>query len=402
MPEAREAGAPAAPPRPADGAGTHLPGPRGAAPAAPAAASSGSGGGGGGRDRYLDLLRALALVRVVVYHTFGWAWLTLLFPSIGIMFALAGSLAAHSLQRPALSVVRGRLRRLLVPFWLFAAAVTVLMLLHGWRPHSWHRMLLWILPLADPPGTAWAEQIIAPLWYIRTYLWLVLLSPWLLKAFRAAPRSCLTACGALVVLAQYDRLPLAEPALTPVVDLVTFAACWLLGFAHRDGLLDALRARTVVAAAALCLVAGGWFAYTHPTDEGIDLGEIPLAQALWSAGFVLLLLRFRPRRMRRVPGADGAVGLLNARAVTVYLWHEVALFASVPLIDLMWDVPFFEAHLPLDATWFQFLVVWPLIGAAVVLVGWTEDLASRRRPRLWPAGGRKRGRRARGRAAGAR
>ncbi|MGW2354803.1 mannose-binding protein, partial [Actinacidiphila glaucinigra] len=42
MPEAREAGAPAAPPRPADGAGTHIPGPRGAAPAAPAAASSGS------------------------------------------------------------------------------------------------------------------------------------------------------------------------------------------------------------------------------------------------------------------------------------------------------------------------------------------------------------------------
>lgn len=171
-----------------------------------------------------------------------------------------------------------------------------------------------------------------------------------------------------------------------MVDLVTFAACWLLGFAHRDGLLDALRARTVVAAAALCLVAGGWFAYTHPTDEGIDLGEIPLAQALWSAGFVLLLLRFRPRRMHRVPGADGAVGLLNARAVTVYLWHEVALFASVPLIDLMWDVPFFEAHLPLDATWFQFLTVWPLIGAAVVLVGWTEDLAARRRPRLWPHG----------------
>ncbi|WUD75639.1 acyltransferase [Streptomyces sp. NBC_00510] len=401
MSEAREAGAPAAPPRPADGAGTPIPGPRSSTPAAPAPAPS-TGGGGGGRDRYLDLLRALALVRVVVYHTFGWAWLTLLLPSIGIMFALAGSLAAHSLQRPALSVVRGRLRRLLVPFWLFAAAVTVLMLLHGWRPHSWHRMLLWILPLADPPGTAWAEQIIAPLWYIRTYLWLVLLSPWLLKAFRAAPRSCLAACGALVVLAQYDRLPLAEPALTPVVDLVTFAACWLLGFAHRDGLLDALRARTVVASAALCLAAGGWFAYTHPTDEGIDLGEIPLAQALWSAGFVLLLLRFRPRRMGRLPVADGAVGLLNARAVTVYLWHEVALFASVPLIDLMWDVPFFEAHLPLDATWFQFLVVWPLIGAAVLLVGWTEDVASRRRPRLWPTGGRKRGRRARGRAAGAR
>ncbi|MCF2434456.1 hypothetical protein LV779_04575 [Streptomyces thinghirensis] len=32
-----------------------------------------------GRDRYLDLLRSIALVRVVVYHLFGWAWLSVVF-----------------------------------------------------------------------------------------------------------------------------------------------------------------------------------------------------------------------------------------------------------------------------------------------------------------------------------
>ena len=53
-----------------------------------------------GRDRYLDLLRSIALVRVVVYHLFGWAWLTVLFPSMGVMFALAGSLMARSLAGP--------------------------------------------------------------------------------------------------------------------------------------------------------------------------------------------------------------------------------------------------------------------------------------------------------------
>src|SRR4051812_14824854 len=66
-------------------------------------------GVGGGRARYLDLLRAVALVRVVTYHAFGWAWLTLAFPSMGVMFALAGSLMARSLDRPAVSVVRGRM-----------------------------------------------------------------------------------------------------------------------------------------------------------------------------------------------------------------------------------------------------------------------------------------------------
>ncbi|MFD0526209.1 hypothetical protein ACFQ1I_01415 [Kitasatospora arboriphila] len=42
-----------------------------------------------GRDRYLDLLRALALVRVVFLHMFAWTWLPIVFPSMGVMFALA-------------------------------------------------------------------------------------------------------------------------------------------------------------------------------------------------------------------------------------------------------------------------------------------------------------------------
>ncbi|MFD4683184.1 hypothetical protein ACFWO0_10725, partial [Streptomyces sp. NPDC058461] len=71
-PSCRSAPAPAPVPSPAD-----------AAPAAPKKP---------GRDRYLDLLRSIALVRVVLYHIFGWAWLTVLFPSMGVMFALAGSL----------------------------------------------------------------------------------------------------------------------------------------------------------------------------------------------------------------------------------------------------------------------------------------------------------------------
>jgi hypothetical protein len=80
----------------------------------------------------------------------------------------------------------------------------------------------------------------------------------------------------------------------------------------------------------------------------------------------------------------GTVGLLNARAVTVYLWHEVALIASVLFIDLMWQVPLFEAYLPLESPWLSYAVTWLLIAVAIVAVGWVEDLAARRRIRLWP------------------
>ncbi|GDY83909.1 hypothetical protein SAVCW2_31080 [Streptomyces avermitilis] len=51
----------------------------------------------------------------MTYHTFGWAWAGLVFPSMGVMFALAGTLMAKSLERPALKVVKSRMRRLLPP-----------------------------------------------------------------------------------------------------------------------------------------------------------------------------------------------------------------------------------------------------------------------------------------------
>ncbi|MFD0068891.1 acyltransferase, partial [Streptomyces sp. NPDC127574] len=152
-----------------------------------------------GRDRYLDLLRSIALVRVVVYHLFGWAWLSVLFPSMGVMFALAGSLMARSLSRPAWSVIRGRVRRLLPPLWAFSAVALALMFAGGWNPAhdpdtgggAWGviDVFNYIVPVGAPPYPAhvgsesglleatWAEQGAGPLWYLRAYLWFVVASP---------------------------------------------------------------------------------------------------------------------------------------------------------------------------------------------------------------------------------
>ncbi|MGW3106855.1 glycosyltransferase [Streptomyces sp. NPDC001100] len=354
----------------------------------------------GGRNLYLDFLRAVALVRVVTYHTFNWAWLTLAFPAMGVMFALAGSLMAPSLDRhdrtPA-AVVRARMRRLLPPVWLFGLVMVVAMLLTGWRPDEggggrasgWARMVFWIVPVSEPPfaHTDWAWQIVAPLWYIRAYLLFVILSPLLLRAFRRAPWTAVVTGLVLAALAQFELLPLPARVEEPFTDLATFAACWLLGFAHHDGLVRRLPAARVWAVAAAVMTVGGWFALTHRTEEGYDLGSIPLGQALWSFGFVLLLLRLGPRSdrwVRRHRPLHDTVVLLNARAVTVYLWHEVALVLGVVLIDRMWRVPALGNSLPLGATWFLYLVAWPLIAVAVLLVGWAEDRAAKRPARLWP------------------
>lgn len=337
-----------------------------------------------GRDRYFDMLRALALVRVVAYHTFAWPWLGFLFPSMGVMFALAGSLMARSLDRPALPVIRGRLRRLLVPLWVFGLVLGTAMLLHGWVPGA--DVLYWVLPIGDPPGSAWGEQAWEVLWYLRAYLWFLLLSPALLRVFRQAPAAVLVA-SLVPVVALETVFGVPDGRLGAAIgDLSVFLFCWLLGFAHRDGVLDRLHGAGAAAAALPLMAAGGWWAFHHPAGGSFDLDDIPLAQALWSAGFVLLLLRFRPglHGTARHGVADRIVKVFNARAVTVYLWHEVALMASVPLIDLLWEVPALERHLALDSLWFQFGVTWILIAAAVVVFGWVEDVAAKRPPRLLP------------------
>ncbi|MFB7558097.1 acyltransferase family protein [Streptomyces brevispora] len=392
----------------------YAPPPEAAAPAAvpaPAKAPADTKAKAGGRDRYLDLLRAVALVRVVVYHLFGWAWLTVLFPSMGVMFALAGSLMARSLARPAWSVLRSRLRRLLPPMWAFAALVVPMMFVMGLKPVReegiWWFLKLgcYILPVGSPPypwvsgsesgllEQSWAEQAVGPLWYIRAYLWFVLASPLLLKAFRKLPWATLLAPIGLTAVIGTGVVTVPGATGEALVDFATFGSCWILGFAHNDGLLRRIPRYISVSSAAIIMAFGLWWASGHLTDEGWNLDEIPLAQATWSLGFCAILLQYAPS-WKELPGRladwDSPITLANNRAVTIYLWHNMLIMATMPIIDQLWNVPWVGDHLGtyIDASYnvLMLILIWPLIGVMIVAVGWVEDVAAKRRPRLWPNG----------------
>ncbi|WP_162793228.1 hypothetical protein [Streptomyces globosus] len=187
-------------------------------------------------------------------------------------------------------------------------------------------------------------------------------------------------------------------------DFATFGACWILGMAHREGLLRKIPQYVLPSLAPLVMVAGLWYLQTRPVDPTVatDIESWPIAQALWSFGFVAILLHVSPsweRWPRPLERWNGLIGLLNGRAVSFYLWHQVALVAAIPLIDPLWSVPFVYAHFQwlLSSQWFTLLVALPLAGLLVLAFGWVEDLAAKRRPRLLPYARRPRGRR---RAAG--
>ncbi|WP_406443166.1 acyltransferase family protein [Streptomyces sp. NBC_01613] len=342
-----------------------------------------------GRDRYFDTLRAVALIRVVTYHTFGWAWAGMVFPSMGIMFALAGTLMAKSLERPALKVIRSRMRRLLPPFWFWGVFVVLAMLIHDWMP-GW-QIVFWIVPLGDPPGNSWGIQAWEILWYLRTYLWFVLLSPVLLRAFRLAPVAVLFLSLAPILVFHFLWEPPDNRFGSALTDLATFLFCWILGFAHRDGVLQRMKPALVVLLSVAAVGYGGWYAFTHQAETGsYDLDDIPLAQAFWSAGYVMLLMwakayfRIDFAWLTKFRRTDRLVTIFNARAVTLYLWHEIALILAVPLIDQFWNVPAFEKWLPLESQWFMFGIGWVLIAVFILLCGWVEDVAGKKKPKLLP------------------
>ncbi len=209
------------------------------------------------RDSFLDTVRAVALIRVIIWHTLALTVVSWIVASMPAMFFVAGSLLARGLDRqPLKQLYTTRLKRLLIPFWSFAAVVlTVLVVVHhldptaanGFSPKS---LLPWIFPIVDPHGNAWeAGWASTPLWYLRCYLWLLLLSPLLRKAHRRWGLKILVVPIVLVfVLDYYIRHPESDSAVFHAVryylaDVTTFSIFWILGFSHSDGAIAGLDRR---------------------------------------------------------------------------------------------------------------------------------------------------------------
>ncbi len=335
-----------------------------------------------GRDRYFDTLRALAIVRVVLYHAFPYVALELVFPSMGVMFALGGSLMVRSVDKSAQRAVRNRIRRLLPALWVMGLILVPLMLRRGWPDHPTWSLLLWVFPVADPPSSEFGYAAAGVLWFLVTYLWLVLLSPLLLRLYRRARLA--TALLPLALLAVFVLYPatFGQSAGTVVQNVLAYGSCWILGFAHREGDLARLKPYVVLTLAVAFVSGALAWAFAHPGDEGFDLTG-PLAYAFYSLGFVLVLLRWSPGMgwLARVRPLNGFVSLVNNRAVTIYLWHNVAITVAVLLFDplKLWEIPTQALEEAAD-----FGIALTVLAVAVLSLGWVEDIAARRKPRLSP------------------
>ncbi|MFE9421520.1 acyltransferase [Kitasatospora sp. NPDC006697] len=294
------------------------------------------------RDRYVDFLRALAIVLVVLGHwlitglvrdsdgsisapellaTVPWTqWLTLGFQIMPLFFLAGGYAAAGSLTRnplPATAWMRSRALRLLLP--TAAYAVLVLGAMAVCTAAGVDRGLLGMV------GWALGMQF----WFLPVFLLLGAATPALHAAHR---RWGLLVPAALAAAA----LLLGRTPLAPADYLLVWGVAYQLGFCWHDGQLTLRRSAALAGAGAaafalliglgpypvsLVLVTGERLSNTNPPSPAM------LAWALTQTGLCVLLAP----AMRRVLARERIWRLvrpLGAQSMTLYLWHMVPVLAA--------------------------------------------------------------------------
>jgi CubicO group peptidase (beta-lactamase class C family)/surface polysaccharide O-acyltransferase-like enzyme len=340
------------------------------------------------REIFLDAVRVIALIRVVLWHALGLPVLTYFVAAVPTMFFVTGSLLAKSFRRGARVVVVDRARRILVPLWVFTLGAYLTMaiahLLDGTATTKvpWSDIPFWLFPINDPHGSAWeGGYMSSPLWYLRALLWLILLSPlllWMIKRTRGFALA--VPLGAVFVLEWLaQRQTFTGTLAWRVGDLALYATFVTLGFVHRQGWLDPLTRRhwaAIGAAAALCAT---WWCLNEPVPDNVVNDSHPahlFVGLAWLSAFFVA----RPwiERAATFAPVHAFIGGVSQRTITIYLWHSTAVIVSFELLR--------RASITFPpGGWVAALLIWTagITTIFVLAFGWVEDLANRRSPRVW-------------------
>ncbi|MFG1660822.1 acyltransferase [Micromonospora chersina] len=387
------------------------------------------------RERYVDLLRALAITMVVLGHwgvtvigydrngrpaghsalgDLPWAWpLTWVAQVIPVFFLVGGYANAASLaaRRGRGGTPTGwlvdrsaRLARPTTALLVVLAAGAAVATLRGADPTQ-VRTVVWFATI--------------PLWFLVAYLVVVPLTPPMYALHRRFGLAVPLVLAALVALGDLGRL-LGPAALAGGNYLFGWLAVHQIGFAWYDSRAPArsggaaagpvapeprgLRRRRLPLSrrAGAALLGGGLAALLLLTVVGpypVVLLNVPgerldnaappslalLAAATAQLGLILLLREPAQRWLRR-PRPWQAVIAVNAVVLTVFLWHLTAAVLLVGLLDALGVLPTPPVG---TAAWYAWRIPWLLalavVLAALVAVFGPIEARTRRPPDTGPA-----------------
>ena len=354
-----------------------------------------------GRNRYIDFLRVLALLTVVVGHSMmaavvirdgelviglnGAVWVQVATWGMQVMpiFFIVGGYSNAASWRSSVAKgigygdwVRARAHRLLRPTIVFVAAGVALAVAVG------------LTGLVEPSVLAEATQaIVIPVWFLAVYMLVVAAAPAMLvlhERFRLAVPLVLVA-----VVVAFDVL--GRGLGLTFFGWANFIPVWLavhqLGFYWHDGSLEKIRRHTTaIAGVLLVAITALTFFGPYPvamvgvraadgsnnTPPTVLMVVLALAQLA-----VALRLEAPAKRMLAKPKVWTAVVASGGIAMTVYLWHMTAM---ILVIGALWSI---NASLlgiePMSTLWF---ITRPLfLGMVVVaLIPFVAAFSSLNRP----------------------
>ncbi|GAB2744253.1 acyltransferase family protein [Streptomyces bullii] len=359
------------------------------------------------RDRHVDLLRAVAIVTVVVGHwlvvhvtydgtlsgdsvlalvpwTRPFTWLFQVMPVFFLVggFSNAASLTSHRERGGSVTAwVLRRTGRLVRPTTALLAVLAVGGLLA--------RALG-----ADPGLTGTAVWLAAiPLWFLTAYLTVIVLTPPMLALHRRYGLAVPIALTVLVGLGDAARLGLRMPYLGEANYLLAWLAVHQFGFAWQDGRLAGRRGVALpltlggLVALVLLTVAGPYpVSMVGMTGQKIQNTSPPtlalLALAVTQTGLALLLHDPARRWLQRtVPWT--VVVAVNSVIMTLFLWH---LTAAVLGAVVLYPTGLLPQPTPGSSAWLALRIPWLMVLALIltVFVAVFGPIERRRGPRPGP------------------
>jgi hypothetical protein len=341
------------------------------------------------RDRYVDLLRVLAISVVVIWHWAlsilywsddrwvmpnpihavpgGWAatWLLQIVTVFFIVGGYANSAAWWAAQRDGKGLrgyVSARVRRLMIPIAVFLAV---------WAAFD---LLMQLLVPGYPGVLTYGIILFTPLWFIAAYVWVVLLTPLTATAHAHARWLTLGTLAAAVILADVGRFAGGVEALGWLNTALVWVLVHQFGYFYRDGTLDRLGRWGAMAliAAAVVVLAVLTSLEPYPRSMVTTVGQersniLPTTftiavVAVLQLG-VIMLVRAPVTRWLRRGRVWKVVVAGNAVILTVFLWHMTALLVVLAVlralgVDLLTE--------PTAAWWLQ-RPLWVLAPALVLI-----------------------------------